>query len=214
MSVTLKNYNMMRGLSTRIHTTGFEPENLKTTTSETPLEYMPTDNAYYIKGPMGKGLQLKPTGVQVAFCAGTGALVFLDLVSALLIKNCFERDGRKLPEGIDFFEEGFEFHLYCSFADRETAIGLDLIEMLQNVCAKLNLTNFKATVRLAKANGAPKPPRWNTEFIEEQLKPHDGKIERVWVCGPPAMNQLFDEGLESLNKSNRLPLSQDRIEIM
>ena len=56
VSVTLKNYNMKRGLSTRIHTTGFEPENLKTTTSETPLEYMPAENAYYIKGPMGKGL--------------------------------------------------------------------------------------------------------------------------------------------------------------
>jgi len=103
VSVTLKNYNMKRGLSTRIHETGFESENLKTTTSETPLEEMPTDNAYYIKGPMGKGLQMKQTGVHVAFCAGTGALVFLDLVSALLIKNCFETDGRKLPEGIDFF---------------------------------------------------------------------------------------------------------------
>ena len=86
--------------------------------------------------------------------------------------------------------------------------------MLQVVCAKLNLTNFKATVRLAKSDGASKPPRWNTEFIEEQLMPHEGKIERVWVCGPPAMNQLFDEGLEALNKSNKLSLSQDRIEIM
>ena len=44
---------------------------------------------YYIKGPMGRGLQLSPSGTHVAFCAGTGALVFLDLVSQLLILNCF-----------------------------------------------------------------------------------------------------------------------------
>jgi len=34
---------------------------------------------------MGRGLQLKPTGLHVAFCAGTGVLVFLDLVAHLLL---------------------------------------------------------------------------------------------------------------------------------
>mmetsp|Transcript_22999 Transcript_22999/g.28540 ORF Transcript_22999/g.28540 Transcript_22999/m.28540 type:complete len:275 (-) Transcript_22999:119-943(-) len=213
VSLTLKTYRMNRGLSTRIHSTPFEEENLKTTNSETPLEVMPADNAYYIKGPMGKGLQLQSTGVHVAFCAGTGALVFLDLVASLLIKNCFDKDGRKLPKGIDFFEQGFQFHFYCSFRDRETAIGLELIEALQKVCEHLNLTNFKATVRLSKVDdGGPRPPSWTAPYIEDELTPIEGKIERVWVCGPPAMNELFDQTLASLRQ--KLMLQRSQIEIM
>ena len=44
---------------------------------------------FYVKGPMGKGLQLSQRGIHIAFCAGTGALIFLDLVAYLLIKNSF-----------------------------------------------------------------------------------------------------------------------------
>ena len=35
---------------------------------------------------MGKGLQMKSKGVHIAFTAGTGCLVFLDLVAHLLRK--------------------------------------------------------------------------------------------------------------------------------
>lgn len=58
---------------------------------------------------------MKPTGQHVAFCAGTGALVFLDLVAHLLIANVFKSQGKKLPSGIDFYQEGFKLHLYCAF---------------------------------------------------------------------------------------------------
>lgn len=64
---------------------------------------LPTDNAYFVKGPMGKGLRLQPSGTHVAFCAGTGVLVFLDLVACLLIRNCFKACDQKLPKGVDFF---------------------------------------------------------------------------------------------------------------
>jgi hypothetical protein len=39
---------------------------------------------YKIKGPLGKGLNLKAHGVHVAFTGGTGVLVFLDLVAYLI----------------------------------------------------------------------------------------------------------------------------------
>ena len=48
------------------------------------------DDVFYVKGPMGKGLQMAQKGIHVAFCAGTGALIFLDLVAYLLIKNSFK----------------------------------------------------------------------------------------------------------------------------
>ena len=47
-------------------------------------------DVFNIKGPMGKGLCMEQSGVHVAFCAGTGVLVFLDLISHLLMRSYFK----------------------------------------------------------------------------------------------------------------------------
>lgn len=50
---------------------------------------------------MGKGLCIEPSGVHVAFCAGTGVLVFLDLISHMLLRSYykhFEKDQSKVPK--------------------------------------------------------------------------------------------------------------------
>jgi len=100
----------------------------------------------------------------VAFCAGTGALVFIDLIAALLMKNCLKH-SRKLPEGVDFFEDDFKLHLYCAFRDRDTAIGLELINLLEKVT---NDDSFKATIRLSVVEeGEVKKPRWTETYITE-----------------------------------------------
>ena len=41
---------------------------------------------YQIKGPMGKGLDIQPTGKHIALAAGTGILVFIDLVAHLILR--------------------------------------------------------------------------------------------------------------------------------
>lgn len=59
--LTIKNYNLDNGLSKILH----------------------NDNGsklLNLKGPMGKGLAMKRKGTHIAFSAGTGALLFLDLV--------------------------------------------------------------------------------------------------------------------------------------
>ena len=40
--------------------------------------------------------------------------------------------------------------------------------------------------------------RWNEKFIDKQLQSDKGQISRVWVCGPPKMNQEFDISLEKI----------------
>ena len=62
---------------------------------------------------------MNPTGLHVAFCAGTGALVFIDLVAHLLILNTFSADGKPLPEEMLFYKPGFKLHLYVSFENRQ-----------------------------------------------------------------------------------------------
>ena len=57
-------------------------------------------DVFNVKGPMGKGLCIEPSGVHVAFCAGTGVLVFLDLVSHMLLRSYYKHyvDPEKVPE--------------------------------------------------------------------------------------------------------------------
>ena len=57
-------------------------------------------DVFNVKGPMGKGLCIEPNGVHVAFCAGTGILVFLDLVSHLLLRSYYKHyvDPDRVPK--------------------------------------------------------------------------------------------------------------------
>jgi hypothetical protein len=82
---------------------------------------------FAIKGPFGKGLGVQPTGVHVAFAAGTGVLVFLDLVSRILLHNV-----GVLPLGEDFDEE-FKFIFYISHQSISDTMGMDLCMKLMEV---------------------------------------------------------------------------------
>jgi len=140
---------------------------------------------------MGKGLQISRSGIHVAFAGGTGALVFLDLVSRIILNNLL-----LLPSQ---FEKDFEFHFYASFRSEESSIGVELCNKLTLLNEKLGLANFKFIPRLAEGPQTTKrPPRWDEDFIEKTLLPHAGKIKRVWVCGAPIMNQVFDMSFETL----------------
>ena len=46
-----------------------------------------SEDVFFVKGPMGKGLQIEERGIHIAFCAGTGVLVYLDLVGHLILRN-------------------------------------------------------------------------------------------------------------------------------
>ncbi len=71
-------------------------------------KYMMMQETFSVKGPMGKGLRINNTGVHVAFAAGTGVLVFLDLVTRLILNNC------GLFPLFNEVEEDFKFILYIS----------------------------------------------------------------------------------------------------
>ena len=101
----------------------------------------PIEEMFFLKGPMGRGLEMKNTGLHVAFCAGTGILAFLDLVAHLLMRNiyttkeCFELIDLQFHK----LKDGFEFHLYVAFEETEKAIGLEICEALERVNQKLHL---------------------------------------------------------------------------
>lgn len=58
-------------------------------------------HVYSIKGPLSKGLDVR-VGKHVAFAAGTGILVFVDLVAHLILKKVAEQGGPEvLPESLE-----------------------------------------------------------------------------------------------------------------
>ena len=99
-TVTIKNYAEFNGLSSRIHEGKSVP--------------------YFVKGPMGKGLDLHHSGTHIAFVAGTGVLTFIDLVAHLIRKNL---NLLRANERAMLSEEGFKFILCTSYHSREDAIA-------------------------------------------------------------------------------------------
>ena len=77
---------------------------------------------YDIQGPMGKGLDIQKEGVHIAFTAGTGVLVFIDLVAHLIRKTL----GQLPVEEDSQLSSSFKFELYVSFPNPEEAIGLEM----------------------------------------------------------------------------------------
>lgn len=81
---------------------------------------------------------------------------------------------------------------------------------------KLGLDNFKFELRLAEGKhleGQQRPPRWDEAYMKKELFNFGhGKITRVWVCGAPIMNQVFDQAFENL--APYLGLVASQIEIM
>lgn len=237
--LTLKNYKSNTGLSAKIHgqkvnegvsthqlehaEDSFEEDNnvlhmyranapnvdLAKTMKLKNQKYIMQQETFTVKGPFGKGLSLKHTGVHVAFTAGTGVLVFLDLVARLILHNT----GVK-PLGPDY-DDDFKFIFYISHQNLNETMGMDLCYKLYELNKKLKLNNFEVVVRLSEGRDGiygKKQERWALKVIKEQLNPHSGHLSKVYVCGPPAFNQVFDVSLESLRQE--LGMEADQIEIL
>lgn len=78
--LSIKNYQTKLGLSWLIHNEKYNQE------------------VFEIKGPMGRGINIQPKGKHIAYTAGTGALVFLDLVAYLLIRVIEANGGPKIVQ--------------------------------------------------------------------------------------------------------------------
>ena len=89
-------------------------------------------DVFNVKGPMGKGLCIEPSGVHVAFCAGTGVLVFLDLVSHLLLRSYYKHyvDPDRVPKHMHQLKDDFVFLFYVSMLSMDSEIGLNICEAL------------------------------------------------------------------------------------
>lgn len=130
---------------------------------------------------MGKGLDIMHAGTHIAFTAGTGCLVFVDLVAHLIRKNL-----NLLPEHEDsqLSRTKFKFVFYVSFRDKDSGIAVDLLQGCQELARKTEMNNFEFEVRYSQESRQ----RWDRPWIINELKKHQADLKKVWVCGPPKMN--------------------------
>ena len=71
---------------------------------------------------------------------------------------------------------------------------------MEAYCRRTNTNNFHLHLRLSaeKVN----PQRWDEAFIRQEIGKFGFKnIARVWVCGPPIMNETFDRVFSAANFS-------------
>ena len=106
----------------------------------------------------------------------------------------------------------FRFILYVSFENRKDALALEIIEGLYEITQKKGLKNFDLVIRLSSEKAGS---RWDGNFIKRQFKIRAGEtISKVWVCGPPVMNEVFDRTFESMRNEGELTLSKSSVEIL
>lgn len=148
---------------------------------------------------MGKGLQPSPTGTHIAFCAGTGALCFTDLMAHIAQAVMGMTPGGQFEGGgIDI--ELFEFHLYVSFPSAADGVAFDLMTALHEFCERNNLKTFKLIARLSKEK--VNPARWDENWITKTVGGYSpDQVKRVWVCGPPVLNETFDRTLGKMRQA-------------
>jgi NAD(P)H-flavin reductase len=98
-------------------------------------------------------------------------------------------------------KERFKLVLYVSFPNRAQAVGLELFEALEKYCKKKGIINFELHLRLSQEN--LNPGRWDENFVLNEMKKfYPSEVNRVWVCGPPVMNETFERAFDTETFSN------------
>ena len=109
---------------------------------------------------MGKGLDIQKEGVHIAFSAGTGCLVFLDLVAHLIRKTA----GILSPEEDKMLnKDKFKFIFFVTFQSKDLVIGLKLCEGLNKMQKNLKNPFFEFKLILSSSEDYK---RWDAESIE------------------------------------------------
>jgi len=85
--------------------------------------------------------------------------------------------------------------LYLAAQTRSEAIGIELLEKFEEVCAYLKIEHiFSLKMRLGDSK--EKGPRWNAYFLKEELSPFKRNVSKVIVSGSPLMNEILDRAFE------------------
>lgn len=104
----------------------------------------------------------------------------------------------------------FSLTLYVSFQSRQDAIGLDLLEALNDFCKKKQIKCFSLVTRISTEG---RQRRWDNDWIMERIK-EVKDLKKAWVCGPPIMNETFDRAFEAIQASSQGVYAHGTFEVL
>lgn len=152
----------------------------------------------------GLPLDIRP-GVNLIVTGGTGIFPFLDLFDLLLKKAIFtlyDRSGRTREHefnlyGVDYknvYPES-KFVVYASFRSLSEFTHFSWLNALHEISAQNNLNLFELHIKdfSFKSLGTFKG-RVDFQFFQKKFR--GGSFSKLFVCGPPAMNESILEILQ------------------
>ena len=95
----------------------------------------------------------------------------------------------------------------ASFASEEEAIGLELLKAANESLGD----RFQLKLRLS--NSDQDAERWDARYFDRELEKLEVEPVKVWVCGTPAMNQVFEKAREELHEKHTF-LTQNVFEVL
>ncbi|CAI2386100.1 unnamed protein product [Moneuplotes crassus] len=181
LELVLKNYPMS--------TKGISPQVFNATYQE----------QFYLQGPMGAGFDYTEENLQgtnVVFCGGTGILPFMDLFAYLgrrLVASHCSDYSMFADETISSKESQARFIIYAYFQTRQDCIGIEMVEKIEKLYQKYNKGEFFKLNLILTSEGGQKLD--NDDIIEllQDYSMVGGGLNKLLVCGPPTMNNLFQK---------------------
>jgi len=175
------------------------------------------DDRYFISGPLSRGYDLTAEnmkGTTLIFVGGTGVLPFIDVFAYVTRRIIHKNDSSKDVFPGEQFEDGLEeanFVVYGYYPREADACGIEFCNKASEVFVKFNAEDkFKFIPKYTRDGDS----RLDKEQMFELLKKHKDAtgIKNLWVCGPPPMNNMFQEYKKKICKE--FELSHDSLDIL
>ena len=76
-----------------------------------------------------------------------------------------------------------------------------MLDGLHLYCKREKIDNFELIKRFSNENSE----RWDAAFIKRQVEIFSkGNLKKIWVCGPPKMNEVFEKTLMDMPQFNKI----------
>ena len=80
------------------------------------------------------------------------------------------------------------------------AIGIEMIELLELLCHRFKMPNL--FIHHARLSDQVDSPHFCEKTFQERFEEYEKSLEdirKVWVCGPPIMQEHFDRALGNIS---------------
>ena len=167
------------------------------------------DDRFFISGPLSRGYDLSEDnmkGTTLIFVGGTGVLPFMDVFAYMARRIINKNDlSKEVFPGEQFQDELEEanFVVYGYYPRAADACAIDFCNKASEIHEKYNAGDkFKFIPKFTRDGDK----RLDKEQMFELLKGHHEStgIKNLWVCGPPPMNNMFQEHKKDICKEFEL----------